>query len=308
MQSNPSNSGIPCSGKNPKDRSIEELLVSGVIVIDKPRGPSSHQVAEWTKNILGVEKAGHLGTLDSNVSGILPVLLGKAVNATAYLMKHDKRYVGIVRFSEEVTEKDAKKLLNKFTGEIWQIPPIGAAVARKRRKRRIYSLELLEIDGKDVLFIVKCEAGTYIRTLAEDMGKKAGNKAELTELRRIGVGGFDEKDAVTLQELSDAVWLWKEKNDESRLKGIIRPIEDTLKGFKKIWIMDKAADAICHGAQLMMPGIKRFEAGINVGDIVAIMNLKDELVAFAEAKISSKDMQTSERGQATKTERVISRG
>jgi H/ACA ribonucleoprotein complex subunit 4 len=308
MHSNPINSGIPCSGKNPKDRSIEELLVSGTVVIDKPRGPSSHQVAEWAKNILGAGKAGHLGTLDSDVSGVLPVLLGRATNATAYLMKHDKRYVGIVRFSEEVTEKDVKKLFIEFTGEIWQIPPIGAAVARKRRKRMIYSLELLEIDGKDVLFDVKCEAGTYIRTLAEDMGKKIGNNARLTELRRVEVGGFGEKDAVTLQELSDAVWLWKEKGDGNRLKGIIHPIEDALKGFKRIWIMDKAADAICHGAQLMMPGIKRFEAGINVGDLVAIMNMKDELVAFAEAKISSKDMQTSERGQATKTERVISRG
>ena len=308
MHSNPSNSGIPCSGKNPKDRSIEELLISGVVVIDKPRGPSSHQIAEWTRNILGVGKAGHLGTLDTNVSGVLPVLLGRAVNATSYLMKHDKRYVGIIRFSADITEGNVKKLFDEFTGGIWQIPPAGAAVARKRRKRTIYSLELLEIDGKDVLFEVKCEAGTYVRILAEDMGKKAGNKAELAELRRIEVGGLNGKDAVTLQELSDAVWLWKENGNGSKLKGIIHPLEDALKGFKRIWIMDKAADAICHGAQLMMPGIRRFEAGIKIGDIIAVMNLKDELVAFAEAKMSSKDMQTSEKGQATKTERVINRG
>jgi H/ACA ribonucleoprotein complex subunit 4 len=264
-------------------------------------------VSEWTRNILGVDKSGHLGTLDPDVSGVLPVLLGRATNAAYFLMQHDKEYVGIMHFEKELSEAAILGLFKKFTGEIWQIPPVGAAVARRRRKRKIYSLELLEFDGKNVLFDVKCEAGTYIRTLAEDMGKSLGrgNSAKLIELRRIQVGNFSEKNAVTLQELSDAYWLWKEKGDNKKLMKLIHPLEYGVKDFKKIWISDNAVEAICNGAQLMIPGIARFESSITGGDIVVIMTLKEEIVAFAEASLSEKEFQTMDRGIAAKIMRVI---
>ena len=287
-----------------KEESIEELLKLGIIIIDKPRGPSSHQVAEWARNILGLEKSGHLGTLDSNVSGVLPVLLGKATNTSYLLMQHDKEYIGIIKFNKELPESELIKLFEEFTGEIWQIPPIGAAVARVKRKRMIYSLRLLEIKGKEILFDVKCEAGTYIRTLAEDMGEKIGG-AKLIELRRINVGGFSEKNAISLQELSDASWLWKEKKNEKMLKKILHPIEDALTGIKKIWVNDKAAEAICNGAQLMAPGIAKFEEGMDIGDNVVILNKCGKLIAFGEAKMSSKELKTVQKGQVIKTKRVI---
>ena len=284
---------------------IEELLNLGIVVINNPRGPSSHQVAEWARNILEVKKAGHLGTLDPDVSGVLPVLLGRATNATSFLMKHDKEYVGIMKFDGEISETDIDRLFKEFTGEIWQIPPVGAAVARRKRKRVIYSLELLERNGKEILFDVKCEAGTYIRTLAEDMGKRVRNKAKLTELRRINVGSFNENNAVSLQGLSDAYWFWKEKGNEKKLRELLHPIEDAIKNFKKVWLFDTAINAVCSGAQLMMPGIAKFEEGIGIGETIVIMSQKGELVAFGEAKMSSKEMQINEKGQAAKIERVI---
>ena len=285
--------------------SIEELLNLGIVIIDKPRGPSSHQVAEWARNILEVKKAGHLGTLDPDVSGVLPVLLGRATNATFFLMKHDKEYVGVIKFEREISEIDINRLFKEFTGEIWQIPPVGAAVARRKRKRVIYSLELLEMNGKEFLFDVKCEAGTYIRTLAEDIGKKARNKAKLIELRRINVGSFNENNAVNLQGLSDAYWLWKEKGNEKKLRELLHPIEDAIKNFKKVWLFDTAINAVCSGAQLMMPGISKFEDKIGIGETIVIMSQKGELVAFGEAKMSSEEMQINEKGQAVKIKRVI---
>jgi H/ACA ribonucleoprotein complex subunit 4 len=210
-----------------------------------------------------------------------------------------------MRFSEAIEKKDIEELFKKFTGDIWQIPPIGAAVARKKRKRKIYSLHLIKIKGKDISFDVKCEAGTYIRTLAEDIGKAAGNDAKLIKLRRTQVGEFNEKDSITLQELSLAYGAWKKEGDSKRLTSIIHPIEDALTGFKKIWISNGAANAICHGAQLMVPGIAKSESGINIGDTIAIMSLDNAIIAFAEAQMSSNEMQNKSKGIAARIKRVV---
>jgi len=295
-------------GKPPASRTLSELLDSGFIAIDKPVGPSSHQVSGIVANILGIKKTAHLGTLDPNVSGVLPILLGKATKAVHYLMQHDKEYIGVAGFKENVNEKEVKEVFRHFHGDIIQIPPVGAAVARKPRKRHIYSIKIMDINEKRVRFRVRCEAGTYIRTLVDDMGKHMKNPAKLIELRRTMVGSITEKDLVTLDELREAVSLWKgegEKGDETKIRRIVRPIEEITEGKKKIWVLDGAVDAICSGAQLTVPGIAKLSDDIEKYDIVCMMTLKGELVAFGTALMSSKEMVSNKKGTAVKISRVM---
>lgn len=292
-------------GKPPQERTIVELLDSGFVAVDKPSGPSSHQVCGSVANVLGIRKTGHLGTLDPNVSGVLPVLLGRVTVAVHYLMRHDKEYVGTARFGSPPTEADIAAAFKQFTGEITQIPPVGAAVARRPRKRRIYELAPLRISGKLVRFRVFCEAGTYIRTLIEDIGKAMRNPARLAELRRTRLAGLTEKDTTSLQEISEAARLWKENNDESRLRRIVRPIEDITAGMKKVWILDGAVDAICSGAQLAVPGIAKASDDVRKNDEVCIMTLKSELVAFGTALLTSEEMVRNKKGTAVRILRAM---
>lgn len=153
-------------GKSPADRTIEELINTAVIILDKHAGPTSHQVTKWVKEIFQVSKAGHAGTLDPAVTGVLPVALGSAVKAMPVLSGLDKEYVGVMHLHHDVdTETLRKVIAEKFVGEIVQIPPVKSAVARRPRKRKVYFFDVLEKEGKDVLFKVGCEAGVYIRKL-----------------------------------------------------------------------------------------------------------------------------------------------
>ncbi|RLG19409.1 RNA-guided pseudouridylation complex pseudouridine synthase subunit Cbf5, partial [Candidatus Micrarchaeota archaeon] len=204
-------------GKRPDERSLREHLALGVIPIDKPPGPSSHEVSSWVKRITGASKSGHSGTLDPKVSGVLPTALDCATKALTFLLKSDKEYVGLMHFHKKLDSSAVKKLFSEYVGIIRQKPPVRSAVKRVRRERRIHSLELIELDGRDALFRVSCEAGTYIRKLCHDIGKRTGAGAHMLELRRTRAGGFNEEQACTLQQLSDAVWLWKERKDESEL-------------------------------------------------------------------------------------------
>ena len=291
------------SGVEPHKRTLDSYLNYGVVAINKPCGPSSHQVTGWVRNIVGLKKAGHFGTLDPEVSGVLPIALGNATKLARYFMREDKEYVCIMRFHKDISESELKKLFSAFIGKIKQIPPIRSAVSRREREREIYNIEFIEMEGRDVLFKISCEAGTYIRKLCYDLGKKAGIGAHMLELRRIRAGPFFEKNSFLLQELSDAVWLAHERNDESEIRKIILPIEDVLP-FKKVWIYDSAVDAICNGAQLKKPGIVRNEE-FKKGEKIAIMTLKNELVAVAEAILDSEELKKIEKGQVCKTERVV---
>lgn len=291
-------------GKTPAKRSVPELLDLGLVVIDKPIGPSSHQVSGWVRRMLGLKKAGHVGTLDPNVSGVLPVLLGRATRAAAFLLGKDKEYVGIVRFHQDISEKEIRDLFMEFTGKITQTPPVKSAVARRPRKREIFSLEILEISGRDVLFRVGCEAGTYIRKLCSDIGEKSRKGASMLELRRTRVGKWKESDTISLYALSDALWLWQEKENESKIKDSIHPVEDTI-SLNQVWISDGAVEAVCSGAPLMAPGLLRTEGDVRIGDDVAVMTLKDELVAFGEAQMVPEEMVSARSGVAVKTSKVI---
>ncbi|MFH2101618.1 MAG: RNA-guided pseudouridylation complex pseudouridine synthase subunit Cbf5, partial [Candidatus Micrarchaeota archaeon] len=204
---------------------LEKLIGNGVIVIDKPCGQSSHEITTFVKKIVGVSRSGHAGTLDPKVSGVLPVALGRATKLLRYIAGTNKTYVGIIKFREPQPGKRIEELFAQFTGEIVQMPPKMSAVRRRHRKRVIHHLNLLESNGRFGLFETKVDAGTYIRTLCVDIGKKCGG-ARMEELRRTAVGGISEKQAFTMQELIDAVHAWKEENDSSSLEKMIHAPEE----------------------------------------------------------------------------------
>ena len=158
-------------GKSPSERTPEELLQYGIINVDKPKGPTSHQVADYVKQILNIEKAGHSGTLDPQVTGVQPIGLGKATRIMEFLLTAPKEYVCIMHLHKKVPEAEIQNAIELFRGKIQQLPPQKSSIKRQLREREIYEFEILEIKGKDVLFRVRCQAGTYIRKLVHDLGQ-----------------------------------------------------------------------------------------------------------------------------------------
>lgn len=294
------------SGKRPSERPIGEYIQKGVINLDKPAGPTSHEVTSWVKKILELEKAGHSGTLDPNVTGLLPVMLGDATKAVDALLTAGKEYICLMKLHTEVPEKKIKSVLSEFTGEIFQKPSIKSAVKRETRTREIYYFELLEIEDNNLLFKVGCEAGTYIRKLCHDMGLAAGTGAHMQELRRTKTGPFREDETlVTLHDLQDAYIAWKENGNEVLLRKVVSPMESGLSHLPRIVIRDNAVDAVCHGAALAAPGVLTVESGIEKGDIVAIFTLKGEAVSFGKAQMKSNDILKAATGIVANTDRVF---
>ena len=292
-------------GKSPRDRTIEELINTAVIILDKHAGPTSHQVTRWVKEIFQVSKAAHAGTLDPAVTGVLPIALGNAVKAMPVLSGLDKEYVGVMHLHHDVElEALRKTVVEKFIGEIVQVPPVKSAVARKPRKRRIYFFDILEKEGQDVLFKVGCEAGTYIRKLCSDIGKTLGVGAHMAELRRIKAGNFTEDQTHSLVEVKDAYEFWKE-GDDRLLRKILIPVEYAIPHVKKVFIKDSAVYSVCNGAPIYPKGLVRVQEGILRGDTVAVYSLKEELVVLGIAKSTSEEMVKAKRGISIRTDRVF---
>ncbi len=294
-------------GWAPSSRPIREMLDYGLIPLDKPRGPTSHEVVAWTKKLLGVDKAGHSGTLDPPVSGLLPIGLGQATRALSLLLLFPKEYKGVMRIHSSVPRRQLESVVSEFTGEIFQRPPQRSSVSRQTRSRSIYELELTESQGNLFMFRVLCESGTYIRKLVYDIGEVLGVGATMVELRRTKVGPLTEENGfVTLHQLNDAMYRLKE-GDEAPIRKLVTPIEWTLAGIGKIVIRDSAVEAVCHGARLGIPGVLSISEGIKKGDTVAIMSAKLELVAIGEALLSTDEVRSLHRGLASTTERVVMR-
>ena len=293
-------------GKDPYSRTIPELLDRGVINLDKPPGPTSHEVVSWVKGILQIKRAGHSGTLDPHVTGVLPIMLGDATRLVQVLLLSGKEYVCVMRLHEDVPEAELRRVLDEFVGVIYQRPPLVSAVKRQVRKRRIYYIRLLEVVGRDVLFIVGCEAGTYIRKLCHDIGEALGCGAHMYELRRTRSGPFGEDASlVTLHTLKDAYVAWKESGDEGPLRACIYPMEYALRDLPKIIVKDNAVDALARGAQLGVQGISRLETGIGKGDMAAVFTHAGEVVSIGRARMSSDEMLAAKEGQAIDTVAVV---
>lgn len=295
----------PFYGKSPDERSIRELLNNGFINLDKPGGPTSHQVVSWVREILEIGKAGHGGTLDPGVTGVLPVALGDGTRALQVLLLTGKEYVGLMRLHKSIDKKKIKEVCKSFVGDIYQIPPLRSAVKRVERKREVYYFDVIEIKGSEVLFRVGCEAGTYVRTLCVDIGKKIGCGAHLAELRRTRVGHLTEENAVTLQDVKDAYIFWKEDGEENGIKRIILPMERLIDHMPKMVIRDSAVDALCHGANLAIPGIVEIDTDIKKGDMAAVLTLKGEGVALVHSLMSTEQIIQNDTGICATLERVL---
>lgn len=279
-------------GCRPSERNIEEHIDKGIINIDKPSGPTSHEIDTWVKNIMHVSKTGHGGTLDPKVTGVLPVAMNTATKSLQFLLLSPKEYVCLMRLHKPVEDERIIDILDEFTGKIYQIPPVKSAVKRELRVRNIYQIKLLEIqDNQDVLFRIKCESGTYIRKYCHDIGEALGCGAHMAELRRTMAGSFEEDDTLTtLQDVTDAYVFYKEDGEEEYLRQLIQPMEYTTKYVKKIYVKDSAVDAICHGANLASSGIVKINSQIHENNTVAVMTLKDELLALGQSLYSSEEI------------------
>ena len=284
-------------GKYPGARTEREMLQNGIIILDKPSGPTSHQVDAWIKDMLGVDKASHGGTLDPRVTGVLVIVLENATKLMPIILASDKEYVALINLHKEVDKDKIMKVLKKFIGKVKQLPPKKSAVARRIRKRQIYYLDVIEISKRNILIRVGCEAGTYIRRLADDIGKELGTGAHLQELRRTKSGMFTEDQVITMQDLSDAL-------AEGRLKDVVLPMEKILEGTKTVIIKDSAVDAVCNGAPLSSGGLSKIEEGIEKGDWTGMLTLKGEIVAIGKASMTSAEMKRK-KGIAVKTDRVL---
>jgi len=292
-------------GKPPSKRTLEELLRGGVINLDKPMGPTSHQVAAWVRDIFGMDKIGHGGTLDPKVSGVLPIALGKAARAMDLVLRSDKEYVCVLRLHRDLDEGKLRTVIDSFVGDIYQMPPVRAAVKRQLRVRRIHYIEILEIVGRDTLFRVGCDAGTYIRTLCVDIGDALGVGAHMEDLRRTRSGTMVEDESVTLQDVKDAYVFWKEDGDERWLRQMVQPWEVLLEPLPKIVVKGTAVDAICHGADLAVVGVQEVESSIEKKQMVSLVTDKGEGVALAIAEMSAQKIVDSKEGLAARTNRVF---
>jgi tRNA pseudouridine55 synthase len=221
------------------DKNHYKSVVSGVIVVDKPVGLTSHDVVQIIRRGTGIRRAGHTGTLDPRASGVLVVLIGPAVRLSEYVSAADKRYQATIRLgtstdtydaegtvvrttpTDSITEETFSDLLKNYEGEIEQVPPpysavkvkgkkayerarSGEEVELKARKIHVYNLDLLEWSPPEAVLDVYCSSGTYVRSLANDLGEDLGTGAYLIGLRRTKSGRFTLRDAVPLRQLQDA--------------------------------------------------------------------------------------------------------
>jgi H/ACA ribonucleoprotein complex subunit 4 len=296
----------PSWGFLPEKRPVPELIQNGVINLDKPSGPTSHQVSAWAKEILHVSKAGHGGTLDPAVTGILPVALENATKVVKAFLYSGKEYVALMHLHGDVNELKVREAMENYIGKIVQLPPVRSHVKRVERTREIYYIHFLEKQGRDVLFRVGCQAGTYIRRLCEQIGKELNIGAHMTELRRTKAAGFtEESNLVTLQDISDAYHYYLEEGNEKFLRYCIQPVEHAIKFVSRVWVFDATIESLCHGAKLAVPGISKLETGIKNDDLVAVLSLKGELIGLGTALTTSEEMHTAKNGLAVKMDRIV---
>ncbi|KAF8114749.1 hypothetical protein N665_0034s0088 [Sinapis alba] len=297
------------SGHSPLKRPLLDYIRYGVINLDKPSNPSSHEVVAWIKRILRVEKTGHSGTLDPKVTGNLIVCIDRATRLVKSQQGAGKEYVCVARLHSAVPDvAKVARALESLTGAVFQRPPLISAVKRQLRIRTIYQSKLLEYDADRhlVVFWVSCEAGTYIRTMCVHLGLLLGVGGHMQELRRVRSGILGENDnMVTMHDVMDAQWMYDNYKDESYLRRVIMPLEVILTSYKRLVVKDSAVNAICYGAKLMIPGLLRFENDIDVGTEVVLMTTKGEAIAVGIAEMTTSVMATCDHGVVAKIKRVV---
>lgn len=299
---------IPEAGCSPLKRALATYLKYGVINLDKPANPSSHEVVAWIKRILRVDKTGHSGTLDPKVTGCLIVCVDRATRLVKAQQSAGKEYVAVVRFHAAVSEQKVRRAVETLTGALFQRPPLISAVKRQLRIRTIYASKLLEYDEDRHLavFWVSCEAGTYIRTLCVHLGLLVGVGGHMQELRRVRSGAMDENShLVTMHDVLDAQHHYDATRDESYLRRVVKPLEILLTSYKRLVVKDSAVNALCYGAKLMIPGLLRFADDIEVNEEVVLMTTKGEAIAVGVALMTTSVMADCDHGAVARVKRVI---
>ncbi|WP_434530405.1 RNA-guided pseudouridylation complex pseudouridine synthase subunit Cbf5 [Haloarcula sp. NS06] len=237
----------------PDERDLDSLRSFGVVNLDKPPGPSAHQVAAWIRDATGQDRVAHGGTLDPKVTGCLPVLLGDAARMAQVFDNAIKEYVTVLELHDQAPA-DIADIVAEFETDIYQKPPRKSAVKRQLRSRRIHSLDILEQGERRLLLRVRCASGTYIRKLCHDIGLAAGTGAHMGDLRRTATGTFDDASLSTMHELVDAL-AFAADGDETQLREIIQPAERALSHLPRVTIAPSAAREVAEGAPVYAPGV-----------------------------------------------------
>lgn len=282
----------------------ERLRAGAFLLIDKPRGPTSHQVTAWVRDLLRLDRAGHAGTLDPNVSGLLWVGVGPALKLLPMVLDFPKEYLGVIALHGNVPDADLDRVLGEFCGPVYQTPPVRSAVKRERRVRTIHRLERLDRDHLHVLVDVVADSGTYVRTLAVDVGEALGIGAHLAELRRVATGPFRESASVPLATVADAAQAASDGTPELLL-ALLHPIVEAWGEFPRVVMKDGAASAVAHGADLSGRGIVSLSRPFAQGALVALVDRRDTLIATGVALVESKEISRSAHGWVIDARRVL---
>jgi len=253
----------------PGERAVEDLLSFGVVNLDKPAGPSAHQVAAWVRDLAGVERAAHAGTLDPKVTGCLPTMLGDATRLAPVFLEGTKEYVAVLELHGP-PPTDIQATMAAFESDVYQKPPRKSAVARRLRSRQIHDLDLLELEDRQALLRIRCESGTYVRKLCHDIGLALGTGGHMGDLRRIATDPFDDTDLVTLQDLADGLAWAREDNYKVYLRETVSPAERAMAHLPAITIARSAAEQVAQGAPVYAPGI------VDVDDAAADLDPGDD--------------------------------
>ncbi|RQG91439.1 RNA-guided pseudouridylation complex pseudouridine synthase subunit Cbf5 [Natrarchaeobius halalkaliphilus] len=262
----------------PDERSPADLLSFGVVNLDKPPGPSSHQVSGWIRDAVSetlaestadvtIDQAAHAGTLDPKVTGCLPVMLGDATRLAQVFLEGGKEYVTVLECHGPIPS-DADRIVAEFDGPIYQKPPRKSAVSRRLRVRTIHDIDVLEREQRRLLLRVRCESGTYIRKLCHDLGLALGTGGHMGHLRRTATAPFDDTDLHTAFEFLDALSFWLEDDDPTSLYDIVDPAERILENVPNVVIAERAAREVANGAPVYAPGIRSVDDGIGTGDLL----------------------------------------
>ncbi|CQH60092.1 tRNA/rRNA pseudouridine synthase Cbf5 [Halobacterium hubeiense] len=246
----------------PADRDPDDVFEFGVVNLDKPPGPSAHQVSAWIRDMVGVEKAAHAGTLDPKVTGCLPVLTGAATRLAPALLEGPKEYVAVLELHAD-PPANLRDVIEEFEGPTYQKPPRKSAVARRLRVREIHDLDVLEVNDRQALLRIRCESGTYIRKLCHDLGRALGTGAHMGHLRRTATTPFDDTTLATLHDLADALAWLRDEDDtsppsgdpEAALREVLVPAERALEHIPSVTIAPSAAEQVAEGAPVYAPGV-----------------------------------------------------
>lgn len=293
----------PDYGCRPEDRSFEDYINNAVLCVDKPRGPTTHHIAQEVKQALSIEKIGHGGQLEPPMNGLVLVVFGNACKLTSLLTNSDREYTLRIQFSRALDQKQIERAMSKFTGKIKQVPPLRSRVRRVLRIRMVHEIQIQEYKPKNIKVYIRCESGTYLRKLFYDMGRLLRSNITLSSIRRLSIGNLKEEQAVTMEDFRNAAEAYK-KGDTDAIRSILVPVEESI-ARKSLVVTDEAIHRLCCGSPLHLDRLCELDPGIEPEEVVVIRSLKNEIVCVAQALMSSEEMEKQTEGIAAQVTRVV---